>query len=105
MTQKYLNDDERETLTSNVNYSQPKTVNLANGSTIKTNQILNNISTSVKNKSFPCSFVVFPKLSNSYDAILGMPHLEMADADISLVVKHSIGEIIPMQIIMLLLIQ
>ena len=70
-------------MTSNVNYTHPKTVKLANGSTIKTTQILNNISTSVKNKSFPCSFVVLPELSNSYDAILGTPYLETADPDIS----------------------
>jgi len=28
ITQKYINDDGRETLTSNVNYTHPKTVNL-----------------------------------------------------------------------------
>jgi len=39
LTRKYINDNGRETLASNVNHTHPKTVKLANGSTIKTTQI------------------------------------------------------------------
>ena len=83
ITEKYIIGSGRETLASIIDHTIPKTVKLANGSIIQTDQILNNINTSVKNKSFPCSFVVLPELNNSYDAILGMPYLELADPDIS----------------------
>ena len=83
ITEKYIIGSGRETLASIIDHTSPKTVKLANGSIIQTDQILNNVDTSVENKSFPCSFVVLPELNNSYDAILGMPYLELADPDIS----------------------
>ena len=82
ITQKFI-DAGRETLNACLTGMEPKIVKLANGSTIKTNRMLTDVNTNVKNKSLPCSFVVLPELNNSYDAILGMPYLENADPDIS----------------------
>ena len=82
ITQKFI-DAGRETLNACLTGMDPKSVKLANGSTIKTNRMLTDVNTNVKNKSLPCSFVVLPELNHSYDAILGMPYLENANPDIS----------------------
>ena len=73
----------RETLAACMSDTSPKNVKLANGTTVQANQMLANVNTNVKNRTLPTSFVVLPQLSNSYDAILGMPYLEAADPDIS----------------------
>ena len=82
ITKKFLSPG-RETLNGMISIMEPKSVKLANGSTIKTNRIIHNVNTNVKNKTLPCTFVILPELNNQYDAILGMPYLASADPDIS----------------------
>lgn len=89
ITEKYLYASGCEMLASQIDYTlNPKTVKLADGSQLRTNQILHNINTSVDGKNVSCSFVILPELSNSYDAILGMPYLEIADPIIDFSTKR-----------------
>ena len=66
-----------------INSVSPKKINLANGSSLTTNQVIPNVSTEVQGKLVQSTFIILPELSNSYDAILGMPYLESADPLIS----------------------
>ena len=74
-------DGARESL--QINSVSPKKINLANGSSLTTNQVIPNVSTEVQGKLVQSTFIILPELSNSYDAILGMPYLESADPLIS----------------------
>ena len=71
-------DNGRETLAACMSDTSLKSVKLANGTTVQANQMLANVNTNVKNRTLSTSFVVLPQLSNSYDAILEIAHLEAA---------------------------
>jgi len=63
ITQKIF-DAGPETLNACLTGMDPKIVKLANGSTIKTNRMLTDFNTNVKDKSLPCSFVVPPRIKS-----------------------------------------
>ena len=60
-----------------------KKVKLADGSIIKTNQILSNVPLQVNGKTINTSFGILSKLNKKYDLILAMPYLSEANPDIS----------------------
>jgi len=66
-----------------INSVSPKKINLANGSSLTTNQVVSNVNTEVQGKTVQSTFIILPELNNSYDAILGMSYLELADPLIS----------------------
>ena len=65
-----------------VNKIEPKNIRLADGTIIKSNLLVSNVSTFLNGRSVKNSFIVLPKLNDNYDGILGMPFLTLANPDV-----------------------
>ena len=65
-----------------VNKIETKSIKLADGTIIKSNQLVSNVNTFLNGRSVKSSFIALPNLNDSYDGILGMPFLTLANPDV-----------------------
>jgi len=62
---------------------EEKNIKLADGSTIKSNQLVSNVDTLINEKNIKNSFIILSRLNSKFDGILGMPFLTTANPDVN----------------------